>query len=90
MPDAATPWRTAQLPPRHRRQKPLPNLLQCALILLADGCPPERSMMVCRMTEDFDGCECRRCWENYLYFVANGRTLDPYRYDRLHEGGLKP
>ena len=86
----APPWRPVQLPPRHRNPVPLPNLLQCALILLNDGCPPEKSMMVCRMQEDGDGCDCSRCWSNYLYYVANGRRSDPYRYDCLHEGGLKP
>lgn len=89
-PRKGKPWRIVITPPKHRRRRPLPNLLQCALILLDDGCPPERCMMLCRMQEDDDGETCRRCWSNYLYYVVNGRVLDPYRYDRLHEGGLKP
>lgn len=46
-------------------------------------------MQLCGMMEDDDGGEsCRRCWENYLYWVKNGRDRDPYFTQRLHEGGL--
>lgn len=66
-----------------------PTLLGAALICLSDGCPPEAGMQMCGMIEDDeDGDTCRRCWEAYLYWVANGRRGDPYRSDRLHEGGM--
>ena len=65
-----------------------PGLLSCALMALADACPPERHMQLCGMMEDDDGCCCSVCWQNYLYYVANGRRYDPYRSDRIHEGGL--
>lgn len=79
--------------PQHRQRRqltPLPDLIKCALLILEDACPPEPHMQLCRMCEDDDGSSCRLCWQNYLYYVANGRELDPYRPDRIHEGGLKP
>lgn len=45
-------------------------------------------MQLCGMMEDDDGESCRRCWENYLYWVSNDRVRDPYSFDRLHEGGM--
>ena len=72
--------------PGERQLKPC--LLSCALLALADGCPPERHMQLCQMMEDDDGGSCSVCWQNYLYYVANGRRYDPYRADRIHEGGL--
>lgn len=66
-----------------------PSLLRAALICLSDGCPPEAGMQLCLLQEDDeDGAACRRCWETYLYWVANGRRGDPYRSDRLYEGGM--
>ena len=66
-----------------------PTLLRAALICLSDGCPPEAGMQLCQLQEDDeDGESCRRCWEAYLFWVANGRRGDPYRSDRLHEGGM--
>ena len=65
-----------------------PSLLGCALMVLADGCPPEQHMQLCSMMEDADGDSCSVCWQNYLYYVANGRRWDPYRVDRIHEGGM--
>lgn len=45
-------------------------------------------MQLCGMQEDDGGESCRECWKAYLYWVANGRRGDPYRLDRLHEGGM--
>lgn len=65
-----------------------PSLLGAALMCARDECPPEADMQLCGMCEDYmDGC-CLQCWEAYLYWVANGRRGDPYRSDRLHEGGM--
>lgn len=72
---------------RHDR-RPLPGLYGCALLILQDACPPEASMQLCGMLEDFDGGCCTACWEHYLQYVANGRVQDPYASDRRHEGGL--
>lgn len=91
--DIAAPlWRPITLP-RHRRRhrRPqLPDLLGCALLLLEDACPPEEAMHLCAMEEDANEDACARCWRAYLYYVANGRSLDPYRNEREHEGGMKP
>lgn len=61
------------------------DLLGAALVCLHDGCPSEPEMQLCRMQEDCDGQECERCWERYLYWVYNGRVVDPYRQDKLRE-----
>ena len=71
-----------------RPQQLQPSLLGCALLMLADACPPERHMQLCGMMEDSDGESCSLCWENYLFYVANERDSDPYRLDRIHEGGM--
>lgn len=47
-------------------------------------------MQLCGMEEDATEDACRRCWKQYLYYVANGRSLDPYHNERVHEGGMKP
>ena len=65
-----------------------PSLLGCALILLNDGCPPEKECCLCAMQEDEDGNSCNSCWSNYLFYVANGRDRLPYRRDRIYEGGM--
>lgn len=66
-----------------------PDTLDCAFLLLEDACPPEADMQLCRLQEDDDdGTACHRCWAQYLIYVANGRRWDPYRLDRLHEGGM--
>lgn len=66
-----------------------PGLLDCALLLLEDGCPPEADVQLCRLQEDDeDGTMCRRCWTRYLFYVVNGRQDNPYRLDRFYEGGM--
>lgn len=72
-------------PARHQHR---PDMLGCALLALEDACPPEEHMQLCRMLEDDDGSSCKDCMRNYIRYVANGRRVDPYRRDRLHEGGL--
>lgn len=63
---------------------PLPGLLSCALMAINDECPAEQSMYLCRL-EDTDECDCRRCWQTYLFYVANGRRSDPYASARRNE-----
>lgn len=65
-----------------------PTLLSCALLLLEDGCPPEKGCRLCEMQEDEDGNSCRLCWSAYLFYVANGRNQLPYWTDRVYEGGM--
>lgn len=48
------------------------GLLRCGLLLLADACPPERDAYLCDGVEEYDEDVCTRCWERYLYAVANG------------------
>lgn len=63
-----------------------PNLLQCALMLAQDQCPPEQNMYLCSKEEDPTG-DCKLCWTNYLFYVANGRKEDPYEFDWRREQG---
>lgn len=55
----------------------MPDLLNCALMAINDECPPERGLYLCQL-EDTGECDCRRCWQTYLIYVANGRRYDPY------------
>ncbi|MBQ2991679.1 MAG: hypothetical protein IJD60_10405 [Clostridia bacterium] len=61
-----------------------PGLLQCALLILKDACPPERRMYYCRFGED-DTPDCETCWQRYLEYVAGGRRDDPYKDHRIDE-----
>lgn len=64
------------------RKQLLPTIFDCALLILADGCPPEKGMNLCRHEDgELYGTEeaCTRCWRAYLYYVANGRRQHPYR-----------
>ena len=61
-----------------------PDLLKCALMILNDQCPPEREMYLCNMGED-DCVDCTLCWENYLFYIANGRKDSPYKWDKIKE-----
>ena len=54
------------------------SILEAALLMAADGCPPEAGMMLCRLETDDTDDACSRCWWNYLLYVANNRTRDPY------------
>lgn len=52
-----------------------------------DECPPESEMQLCGLNEDYwEGC-CLECWTNYLYWVRNDRSGDPYRTERWREIG---
>ena len=57
-----------------RREKTrLEKLLDCALLILEDGCPEDPDRYLCREQDFFDETACHRCWEKYLYDVANGK-----------------
>lgn len=51
-----------------------PSLLSCCLMILADQCPPDRSMYLC--TRDEEGT-CAECWRHYAFWVAG--CANPYR-----------
>ena len=61
------------------------GLLDCALLAISGGCPPEGSMYLCRFGEmDTDAeMDCESCWRNYLLYVAAGRRHDPYLTQRV-------
>lgn len=62
------------------------SLLYVALDLLNDGCPDEERMQICKfdcMDECMDACYL--CWSNFLWYVASGRTYDPYRCERSRD-----
>lgn len=64
-----------------------PDLLRAALMCARDECPPETAMQLCGLNEDYwEGC-CLECWTNYLYWVRNDRSGDPYRTERGREIG---
>lgn len=56
------------------------NLLKCACMCARNECPPDQRAYLCMQGSDDDE-DCIRCWENYLYYVACGRTDHPYQYD---------
>ena len=56
------------------------NLFSCARMILRNECPPDRRAYLCMHGEEpEDGCI--NCWDNYLFFVANGCKGHPYEYD---------
>lgn len=60
------------------------TVFQAALDILHDRCPPERSMYQCMKGEDDEPC-CEECWERYLFYIANGRRVDPDYWDKVKE-----
>lgn len=72
--------------PNERELKP--GLLECALLMLDDACPPEQDMQVCRMQDCDDGECCSACWRRYLFYVSNGRRMYSYRHDWIYEDGM--
>lgn len=52
-----------------------PTMLQCALLILEDECPPDPRMYYCRHGEDPE-IACVECWRHYLNYLEGGRN--PY------------
>ena len=52
------------------------QLLQAGLLILQDACPPDPERYICKESEFFDETACQRCWEQYLFSVANGRIQE--------------
>lgn len=46
-------------------------LMECAQMILADQCPPERKNYLCMVSEDDTG-DCAQCWTNYLQGIGMG------------------
>ena len=55
-----------------------PTVMQCALLILDDACPPDRTMYLCEHGEDPE-ISCVECWRRYLFYVDGG--MGPYRAD---------
>lgn len=51
------------------------DLLRCALLILADSCPPDPAAYACRQCDADDVCG--ECWRRYLYQIANGERRIP-------------
>ncbi len=54
--------------------------LQCARMILANQCPPERKHYLCMSQEDYIE-DCTMCWSNYLWGLSTG-SIDPYMVKR--------
>jgi len=44
--------------------------LQCAHMILADQCPPDRKHYLCMKQEDDTG-DCAQCWSNFLWGIGS-------------------
>lgn len=64
---------------------PRRDLLQLAIAILRDECPPDTTMYLCERSEEYDDEICVRCWTTYLFWAANGyREADrPYKESNL-------
>ncbi len=47
------------------------SFLECARMILADQCPPDRRHYLCMKSEDCTG-DCSLCWNNYLWAIGSG------------------
>lgn len=45
---------------------------QCAFMILADQCPPDRKHYLCAIEEDDTDRDCTQCWSNYLWGLSMG------------------
>lgn len=61
------------------------SLFQLALLILHDNCPPDPTKYLCKMDKECKNV-CKRCWEKYLFWAANGYKGDPYKRDKAIEG----
>lgn len=49
---------------------------ECAQMILADQCPPDRNHYLCMVSEDCTG-SCTLCWINYLWAIGAGTAELP-------------
>lgn len=66
---------------RSRGQQPsgIHGLLTAGLLLIEDACPPDQEAYLCRIEDADDGTACRRCWQRYLFALANGQRFEKGR-----------
>lgn len=62
-------------------------LLQCARMILADQCPPDRKHYLCLVQEDDTG-DCTQCWNNFLWGLSVG-NVNPCMFRFDNEGRLQ-
>lgn len=51
--------------------------LKCALMILADQCPPDNHHYLCVEQEDDSCIDCQLCWTRFLFGLEGGR-IDPH------------
>ena len=56
------------------------SLLRAAKSLARNECPSDNRAYLCKHGEECEH-DCVRCWENWLDYVANGRTDHPWQYE---------
>lgn len=56
------------------------RLFRCAQMILHDQCPPDNTAYLCKHGEECE-TECTRCWDNYLWYMLNGKTDHPFQHD---------
>lgn len=57
------------------------EFLQCAHMILADQCPPDRKHYLCMKQEDDTG-DCTQCWSNYLWGIGTG-AIEPCKKEGI-------
>ena len=57
------------------------------MMILDDECPPEAGAQLCTIEDVDDGTACKRCWQRYVHYVANGRkgTIYQHRHQKHHQ-----
>lgn len=54
------------------------SLLHAAKNLARNECPSDNRSYVCKHGEECEK-DCIRCWDNWLEYIANGRTDHPWQ-----------
>lgn len=61
------------------------GLLRCSMEILQDGCPPDPACYLCRQQEA-EEADCMRCWQRYVYQIANGDRTWPEQRPQKYAG----
>lgn len=56
-----------------------PTLLDCAMMILRDECPPNQKAYLCKYA-DYECCE--DCWSKYLIKIANEKNGDLEEWEK--------
>ena len=54
------------------------QLLDLGMRILADECPPDPKLYLCRYSECYSEGLCLECWRNCLFATYNGQTEGLY------------